>query len=291
MALGGGRIVLKSEAPFKKNLRLGEIAFIRTTNSKLKVYLQNININPSFASDFLITPLEVKKALKSNFIDTSTLAISGKTRLYKYQTTLTQNQIRSIVRSFVQSHYPDVRIQDISFFQKSIKIPHGHLRVLLKERSKSFLHLYIDAFIYDGEELVKKVPVTVKVIHYRNVLVAARDIPRGKILEPVDVKVKKKRQYNSLEHTLSLSEVIGSVAKRTIYKGQEIKPYALEPNYLVKKRRSVKIVYQKGGIKIELLGLALENGKRGDIIKVKNISSNKVLRCKVLSSGSVLFVQ
>ena len=54
------------------------------------------------------------------------------------------------------------------------------------------------------------------------------------------------------------------------------------------KNQKVSIVYLNKNIKIQMLGVALENGKEGDYIKVKNISTGKELVGKVISNDTVL---
>ncbi len=58
--------------------------------------------------------------------------------------------------------------------------------------------------------------------------------------------------------------------------------------YTIEKNQKVKIVYVNKNIKIELLGVSLENGKEGDYIKVKNISTGKEIVGKIISEDTVL---
>jgi len=58
--------------------------------------------------------------------------------------------------------------------------------------------------------------------------------------------------------------------------------------WAVVKNQKVSIVYLNKNIKIQMLGVALENGKEGDYIKVKNISTGKELVGKVISNDTVL---
>ncbi len=57
---------------------------------------------------------------------------------------------------------------------------------------------------------------------------------------------------------------------------------------IIQKNQKVNILYINKSIKIQLLGTALESGKVGDYIKVKNISTGRELKGKVLDSQTVL---
>ncbi len=285
---GGSEIRLKKQAPYHSTMSLGSIAQIRSDNPNVQRFLSQITVPSDYTSDYEVDAKEVKALLGQNLVDTSKIKILGHTQLYGAKP-LSKEDLERALRSYVSSHYKDVEIQQISIFQKVPRLQRAHIRI--RKRSESFSHLYLDVSLFEGKDLVKKIPVTLKILRYHRAFLAARDIPKGKVITPEDLSTKRVRLYNSLQKALRLDDVVGSVAKRTIRAGQRIKPYMIEPDYAVKRRSSVKILYRKNGIKIELLGIALENGKRGDIIRVKNISTNKVLRCKVLSSGSVLFVQ
>lgn len=57
---------------------------------------------------------------------------------------------------------------------------------------------------------------------------------------------------------------------------------------VVEKNRKVSVLYIDRNIKIKMLGIALQSGKVGDYIEVKNISTGKVLKGKVVSSDEVI---
>ncbi|WP_028950648.1 flagella basal body P-ring formation protein FlgA [Sulfurihydrogenibium subterraneum] len=57
---------------------------------------------------------------------------------------------------------------------------------------------------------------------------------------------------------------------------------------VIRKNQKVNILYMKGAIKVQLLGIALDNGKEGDYIKVKNISTGKEIVGKVIDGQTVL---
>ncbi len=290
LAFADVKIVLKnSTASSSPTLR--DVATIEG-EEKLRRFLSSIIVDPKFLEDGVFTKEELKRLLQTRYIDSSRIEISGgPVRLFTKGQRLTRAALKQKIRSYVKSRYPDYEIESISFSFKEMKLPQGGYRIDIKERSKTFRHLYLMLHIYTQEGLLKSIPVTVKVSQYINAAFAKRDIPKGKVITPEDVEIRKVKRYNSMQKELDPATLYGSVAKRTIHAGQRIRSWAYEPDYAVKRHSSVKILYDRGAIRIELLGLALESGQKGDIIKVKNLSSNKVLRCKVLSSGSVLFVQ
>ena len=108
---------------------------------------------------------------------------------------------------------------------------------------------------------------------------------------PLSVKVPKGCK-ESLE-VVSKSDKYFRVRWKFTDNGRVVKSFVVSvkvnPHYLVKRGNPVKVVYVKGPIKIEIIGIALENGREGDIIKVKNPSTGKILPCRVVGENVVLF--
>ncbi|MEJ5173675.1 MAG: flagellar basal body P-ring formation chaperone FlgA [Hydrogenothermaceae bacterium] len=57
---------------------------------------------------------------------------------------------------------------------------------------------------------------------------------------------------------------------------------------VVEKNRKVDIVYISKNLRIKIMGVAVQSGKVGDIIEVKNMSTGKILRGRVISENEVL---
>jgi len=56
---------------------------------------------------------------------------------------------------------------------------------------------------------------------------------------------------------------------------------------LVRKGKMVKIVFDNGPMQIVTVGLSEEDGVAGNIVRVKNITSNKIIYARVLSDSVV----
>lgn len=113
-------------------------------------------------------------------------------------------------------------------------------------------------------------------------------IDRGQTLTANDLKLQRiniakarRGYYNRLE------DVIGQAAKRRIRAGQTITPALLEQAMAVKRGEPVKIVASDEGIEASASGEALSDGQPGEVIRVRNVRSGKVIDAKVLEEGVV----
>ncbi len=281
-------ITLHSHAKWHRGLSLGEIADISSEDKRVVQFLKGLQIPSQAAADGRVERSEVVELLRSHMIDPKRVRVGGgPLLLFTQASTLTKERLEKAIEAYVRQNYPEVKIERVLLNFKKMALPEGEYRLAIFTSSKTPSRLYLDMRIHSGGELLRRVHPTVLVTTYLKVPVAVRTIQRGQIIGPEDIRWERRALRGSLSRYPKIGEVIGAVAKRKIEAGRLLTRSAIELDYAVKKRRNVKIVYQKGAIRIELLGLALQNGRVGDIVRVKNLSSNKVLRCKVLQNGVV----
>ena len=90
------------------------------------------------------------------------------------------------------------------------------------------------------------------------------------------------------ENVLSDPEqAVGKVLTTAVRVNAEITRNMLKKATVVKRGAMVKIVAESGPLLITTFGLSEENGGRGDVIRVKNISSNKIIYTKVVDQALV----
>lgn len=117
---------------------------------------------------------------------------------------------------------------------------------------------------------------------------AARVIERGQTiaaeqlqLQEVNVGRASRGFYNSLD------EVIGQGAKRRVRAGQLIAPNLLTTPLLIRRGQQVTIIASQDGISASATGEALANGREGEVIRVRNLGSQKVIEAQVVEEGVV----
>ncbi len=130
--------------------------------------------------------------------------------------------------------------------------------------------------------------VSAKIIKYADVYVTTRFLARGTHLKQGDFMLEKHDISNqSMGYITKIGAVVGKVLKRPLHHNSIIPPNALHNAMLVKKGDRVTIIAQNMGIKVHMKGKALKNGTEGDVIRVQNLSSKRVIEGRVLSTGVV----
>ncbi len=85
-----------------------------------------------------------------------------------------------------------------------------------------------------------------------------------------------------------LASVVGKVAQRTILPRRAIPVSAVRDAYLVEAGEPVRIVYQNGGLRIAMTGVALVSGASGSSIRVRNPDSGRIVTGTVSQNGTVI---
>ncbi len=130
--------------------------------------------------------------------------------------------------------------------------------------------------------------LSAKIEIYRQVVVTTRPIERGKIISASDLTTKR-QEVSTLRasYYVNPEHVVGKVAARRMALGVPVSSAAIFSPPLVKRGEQVTIIATLNTLEIRMSGQALANGKEGDVIKVKNINSNRVIEGRVSKAGTV----
>lgn len=121
-----------------------------------------------------------------------------------------------------------------------------------------------------------------------NAFIARHPISRGSIIQGSDIEFVQRR-YSQLNHGYygSAKLLTNMEAKRNIKMGQVLTPALVKAQKLVLRGQHITIIAQAGGLNLRAQGKALMDGQQGQTIKVKNLTSKKLIYAKVISSGIV----
>jgi flagella basal body P-ring formation protein FlgA len=80
------------------------------------------------------------------------------------------------------------------------------------------------------------------------------------------------------------------VARRPLRAGTVIRPGMIgiaKPQIILKRNQNVIIKFDKFGLVITATGKAMQDGRTGECIKVKNVDSQRIIMARVLEDGTV----
>ncbi len=119
-------------------------------------------------------------------------------------------------------------------------------------------------------------------------LVARHTLERDQSLGADDVHTRRQSVSKHRQGIYGrVADIEGLSAKRRIRAGQVLSPPLLGAPLLVRRGQMVTIVATHDGIEAATQGEALSNGSAGEIIRVRNQSSEKVIETQVTGEGVV----
>lgn len=86
-------------------------------------------------------------------------------------------------------------------------------------------------------------------------------------------------------------DLIGTTPRRAVASGKPLRSIDVQSPQLVGRGETVRIVFKEGSLNLSATGKALQNGSRGDVIKVVNTNSNRPIDAIVSASREVIVSQ
>jgi flagella basal body P-ring formation protein FlgA len=128
----------------------------------------------------------------------------------------------------------------------------------------------------------------VKVSIHDAVVVATRPLSKGMIVRDQDVKLLEKDLAKIRSgYYQDLSEVIGKQVSRTVSMGTAITTSVVKPQIQIKRGQQIRLVAGSHGLKVQMAGEALADGASGELIRVRNLSTQKIIEGVVQSATTV----
>ncbi|WP_370738730.1 flagellar basal body P-ring formation chaperone FlgA [Vibrio quintilis] len=132
-----------------------------------------------------------------------------------------------------------------------------------------------------------RLTVTVKASLTLPVVVIKQQVKRGNTVSAPMLKLEKRTLTRETSFLTRITQAKGKTATRRLRAGQIVNPVWLEKPPLVKKGNLVLIIASKDGVSASTRGTALEQGGKGDQIKVENMKSKKIIRAVVTGINEV----
>jgi len=128
---------------------------------------------------------------------------------------------------------------------------------------------------------------TVRAAVSAQVVVATRNVPANRPLAEDDLALERRR-ITDLAGAVTLPEdAVGQSSSRTLRAGDALHARWLAAPLLVKRGQAVTILARNAGIEVRAAGEALEPGRLRQVVRVRNSSTGRVIRARVLEDGVV----
>jgi flagella basal body P-ring formation protein FlgA len=205
---------------------------------------------------------------------------------------LTPANVASALHRHVAAHSSwtaeNLEVRVLSFQPLSLVQGPANLRVLrplngISPGQQSFLI----AAESDGKELAR-LWVRADVRVFEEVVVSSQPLASQDIVREGDVRLER-REISGLQARpfYRIDDVVGQQVARAIPVNETLTQKKLERPAVMRRGNAVTLLYETGTLRVETPGTAEENGRIGELIQVKNSSSGKLMRGRVLDGRMV----
>ncbi|HED15781.1 MAG TPA: flagellar basal body P-ring formation protein FlgA [Gammaproteobacteria bacterium] len=133
-----------------------------------------------------------------------------------------------------------------------------------------------------------KIYVQAEVSIMLDVVVADAMLERGQVISESDLSLEPRDIGNLPQGYFdNAGKIAGMIARRTIKPGDLINSHLLKRAYMVKRGDSVFLVVKTSALRVQMKGKALGNATRGSTVRVKNLSSKRIVEGVATAPGIV----
>jgi flagellar basal body P-ring formation protein FlgA len=289
-------VTLKEEVYIKgPDVLLGEVAMIEGENPEaLASLVVATAANPG--GQRRVDAVLLLARLKTAGVDTDTIELKGARSVTARTLSLelTREAITEDLRRYIEANMPWSKEQatiDIPLPSQDLVVPDGEVTWDWRANPQ---YQWVGSTAFRGELRVdgavkKTILCKASVEAFVSVLVAATDIPRGRMIRKSDVEARRYAlstiRYGALTN---FDEAVGQLARSTIFPGTVLTNRSVMPRRLVKRYQTVMVETRAGNLLVRGRARAMEDGSAGDLIRLTNPESKAELFGLVREDGVVV---
>lgn len=203
-------------------------------------------------------------------------------------------RVRADLEAFVQERIEDegaiVEWPELRAFDFDVSQATGEVRTVLSTGSAEPFRgrVAVAVELYVGELLVKRAVVSPYVKVLDRVVVSARPLARGRVIDEADlVLANRDRATSPGDAVRGIESLVGQRLKRSVAGDQLVREGDVEVVPRVERGDRVTLMLQHGPLLIQVMGRAQETGAVGDWIRVVNLDSKRELSGRLDQEGRV----
>ncbi len=277
-------------------LKLGYVGIVKGTDSLVKkanhVDLGRFSMP---GQEIVISKNTIMSRLASEGISADNVTFMGAEEIIvrRKQTIITGDDFIKLADNYLKNNLSDKSVagwKPIRIVQELI-IPDSGKEIKYSYKLDKVINgnqINVEIAVQAGGEKIASRVLSFKLEYENRVPVAITGIPSGTVITPENVKIEKRT--STTPEPSGWKSPYGLFAKRAIQVNAVIHEGmigAAELEVIVKRNQNVVIRVVRPGFTITAVGRTMQDGKVGDIIKVKNVDSQRIIIARVNEDGSV----
>ena len=208
-------------------------------------------------------------------------------RIYRESQTVSQATLESRLRDYVAANAPwspdELEVTEVSRVGDAV-VPAGELEIRVRTRgSAAYLGPtpFVVELLVDGRQ-ARQLMMQARLSVFRDAVVAAAALPAHQVIGEADVETRRVDISSARGRTFgSAGEVVGMETTCYLQAGSVLTARSLAQPILVRRGEVVQLVASRPGFVIRVTGIAQADGRRGQVVRVLNPVSRRVVDAEV----------
>ena len=171
-----------------------------------------------------------------------------------------------------------------------MKLPPGPIicEVELPQAVKYSGNVPVHIRVFVNGKFYRRTVCYYEVAVYDKILVAEHDLMLEKPIQPADVRLEERRvESGNGRYLTKMGDLAGRVPARIIRAGSAVESAMLQNPVVFNVGAPLTIIANFNGVEVKTDGLAMQRGRVGGEVRVRNVRSGKVLRGRVIDAKTV----
>ena len=171
-----------------------------------------------------------------------------------------------------------------------LNLPNGviDIKIILPSNTLSYSGMTSGrARISINGKFYRDITFSVNLKIFDTVLIANHDLTIDLPVTANDFRIEEIPIDGRAEYIKNISEIRGLVPLRYVRAGSPVAKNYFQQPMAVKSQHPVKIIFRVNGLEVSAKGTALVSGRIGQVIRVKNDASQKILSARIIDSQTV----
>lgn len=201
---------------------------------------------------------------------------------------LERSEVGEVVTNYLRTTTTGKEVKRVKSYTPS-KIPADTEELLVSEINFEANIARVELTALTGSKERHLVNAEVELEKFVKVPLVANGIVRGSKVTEEDLVMARVDLSRIPRGALTKPEqIIDQIVTRNLRSGEYFSQHGLRGEYLVHKGKEVIAVVRQGSLHLELKGVALEDGSKDEIIKIRNPASNRIIYGKVVAQDRAI---
>jgi flagella basal body P-ring formation protein FlgA len=275
-------------------IKLGDIATIRGLDRTRRARLKRVELGltPVVGLSKYVQRSYIERRIKASIGAGIRITGPNRVEIRRRSTVLRGSWLMQRLRGAIEVRLPydAKRVAEISIPKlPDVRVPDGaSARVTFKRGERFQGDITIEVVIEDDGAAISTRQVSAKIDLFETALTVGQDLRRGHLIQSTDIISTRIAASKMPPDAVTRPElIVGAQLQRRIRPGDTLRQAWLKVPPVIKRGDRVRVVARRGPIRLTTVGQAMNSAARSSFVRVRNMSSKKIVTGRAMGPGLV----